>query len=708
MTDLYKDAIAEAKKLREVAVDEAKSKIIEAIAPYVQNMITQETNKLSGLLFEEEDMSGMQNVPNNSANEAPVATVDAGPVSLPLPDEDGKIVLDFDQLFSASADGDTVEPVGLDQVAPAQAMPPEPSEPAPIGAAEDMVSEPTDSASDAVASTPTSPEDENAPTLTESVMSYDKFVQTMSEINFKIDYALHRGNRINDIVQESMKNKLFSLLENLDKLHETGKVSPKMAKINEKRLEFLFLKLKEAGLNNSYNQAKDKENAMSKSLKEFAASLFESEDQESLAMDSASTGKTGVPVDHEMTDHAMDQSGISSEVDDLFAEGLEASETVSTAGAGTAGSVDADELLGLDIEEMPHEEGEPLAEEVEAEGHAGFGDTDEDPVAAPEMFFEVDEEELKEAVRAIRKENFIKKARAIKEAKLKKEMKDKGWEEGKPPKDDASKAVLKKEVKKTMPKTKKRTVREDVELVLGLDLPDEVEDLLDPEDMEVDVEVRHEDEEEHDLEMSDDDDDLEMSGDDDDSLLLVDDEDEAEDMDSEDEMSMGDEGVSDEEAKALMESTRRAHKANRRLFETAKAAKREVATFKQLAESRKKNLIGLKKELAETNLFLSKLLYLNKFLQMEGLSRKQKQHIVEHLDKAKTIAEAKEVYGKIKNKLNEATTSGKPTGSSSKAVGTGSARLTESVNGTNGSGVDPVVGTFDRWQTLAQIKKDNK
>jgi hypothetical protein len=197
-------------------------------------------------------------------------------------------------------------------------------------------------------------------------------------------------------------------------------------------------------------------------------------------------------------------------------------------------------------------------------------------------------------------------------------------------------------------------------------------------------------------EEEDEDAELEMGDEDEDALLLVDDEEEKE------EESM--------KAAALMESrrVRTVVKQARVLKEAAVRARRDAGAYKRLAESRKNNLIGLKRELNETNLFLSKLLYLNKFLQLEGLTKKQKQHIVEHLDKAKTIAEAKMIYGKIKNKLNEGASTGKPTGSSSKVVGTGSARLNESVNGTNGSGVDPVVGTFDRWQTLAQIKKDSK
>jgi hypothetical protein len=114
--------------------------------------------------------------------------------------------------------------------------------------------------------------------------------------------------------------------------------------------------------------------------------------------------------------------------------------------------------------------------------------------------------------------------------------------------------------------------------------------------------------------------------------------------------------------------------------------------------------------MAETNLFLSKLVYLNKFLVREDLSRKVKQQIVEHLDRASTITEAKEIYGKIVKKLDEAAAAhtAPVVGSASKPTTAGSARLNESVTrAASSNGSEPVIGTFEKWQILANIKRNN-
>ena len=95
----------------------------------------------------------------------------------------------------------------------------------------------------------------------------------------------------------------------------------------------------------------------------------------------------------------------------------------------------------------------------------------------------------------------------------------------------------------------------------------------------------------------------------------------------------------------------------------------------------------------------------------EDLSRKVKQQIVEHLDRASTIAEAKEIYGKIVKKLDEAAAAqtAPVVGSASKPTTAGSATLNESVSRaatSGGSAGEPVIGTFDKWQILANIKKN--
>ena len=136
---------------------------------------------------------------------------------------------------------------------------------------------------------------------------------------------------------------------------------------------------------------------------------------------------------------------------------------------------------------------------------------------------------------------------------------------------------------------------------------------------------------------------------------------------------------------------------------------REIKS-RRLAEAKRAETATLKKEMAETNLFLSKLVYLNKFLVREDLSRKVKQQIVEHLDRASTITEAKEIYGKIVKKLDEAAAAhtAPVVGSASKPTTAGSARLNESVTrAASSNGSEPVIGTFEKWQILANIKRNN-
>ena len=230
-----------------------------------------------------------------------------------------------------------------------------------------------------------------------------------------------------------------------------------------------------------------------------------------------------------------------------------------------------------------------------------------------------------------------------------------------------------------------------------------MEDMEDMESDEEDMEDMESDEE--DME------DMEDMESDEDELELDLGEEEAEEEEEEEEteeegMLYGGAGAMEE---AIMESVLRSRSAKRakllesKLHKTVHAASK----VKKLAESRNRELQTMKEEMAETNLFLSKVLLLNKFLQREDLTQKQKQVIVEHLDRAQTIAEAKEVYVKIKNKLNEAATKGTVrTGSASAPVSSGAASfkvISESAN----QGNDIVLGTPERWALLVKGRRED-
>ena len=109
----------------------------------------------------------------------------------------------------------------------------------------------------------------------------------------------------------------------------------------------------------------------------------------------------------------------------------------------------------------------------------------------------------------------------------------------------------------------------------------------------------------------------------------------------------------------------------------------------------------LEAQLNEMNIFNAKLLYANKLMQNKNLSTKQQRAIVEAMDSAKTVREAKLLYSSLtasmkkgKNRsLAESATKGQLLGASSRST-----RSAAPAN--NGAEVD-------RWATLAGLKKDS-
>jgi hypothetical protein len=672
MSDLYKEALADAAKIREIAEQDARSAILERINPYIKQMIAKEAS--NSFLLEQEDMTPEAPAPEAAMppdttvpSEMPITPAGGSDVvNVPMPTGmDGKITLSFDDLF-ASEGSDIVNPTDMSQAssmevatAPVPVETPPAEMPAPEAAAAPVpaTAGPTPAPETAGAAA----EEEVAPAAPiAEAKTIKQFERQLAEMAVKIDRMY--TTKVTALTEDAYKTKLFSLLEQLDSLAANKVISPKQAQLNENRLEFLFLHLKEANLNNSYNKQKDKDTTMT-TLKEFAAKLFEGADNERLAQDSKSSGETGVAVHKAATAHAMKASGVHA---DLFGGGSKTTEKLAA-----AGSVDADELEGLDGEEGPWEQA--LLEEVEAALRDEL-DAHEEPEAgevpaavSDSGYFEISEAALKEAVAKIRKEAAAKKTTsksAIKEAARKKLLEMMGA--------SAPGGM-------------------DEDLVLSVELPSEVEEQLADEDLDVDLMFSGEEEEEMgdeevvDLDMS-------AAGD--------------EDMGSEEEMLLTDEEDEEEMKEMAMKPMMESRRVRKALLESRT---REVKS-RRLAEAKRAETATLKKEMAETNLFLSKLVYLNKFLVREDLSRKVKQQIVEHLDRASTIAEAKDIYGKIVRKLDEAAAAhtAPVVGSASKPTTAGSARLNEGVTrAASSNGSEPVIGTFEKWQILANIKRNN-
>ena len=135
-----------------------------------------------------------------------------------------------------------------------------------------------------------------------------------------------------------------------------------------------------------------------------------------------------------------------------------------------------------------------------------------------------------------------------------------------------------------------------------------------------------------------------------------------------------------------------------------KAAK--VVRKNRMLESKlsqyKKALRGMKGQLSEMNLFNAKLLYANKLMQNRDLSMKQQRHIVESLDEAKTMGEAKILF----ESLSKSLVSGKPASRSSNLTESAIRRSSSSASASVKS-AQPLVESvaLNRWATLAGIKK---
>lgn len=128
---------------------------------------------------------------------------------------------------------------------------------------------------------------------------------------------------------------------------------------------------------------------------------------------------------------------------------------------------------------------------------------------------------------------------------------------------------------------------------------------------------------------------------------------------------------------------------------------------KKLVESRSNSVAqpaeskadkGLRKQLAEQNLLNVKLVFANKLLQNESLSKRQKAQVIERLDEARTEREAKLVYESLVKALSPS----KPLreGRETKIIGS-SSRITR-------RGSSPILNEgfeTDRWAALAGITK---
>lgn len=144
---------------------------------------------------------------------------------------------------------------------------------------------------------------------------------------------------------------------------------------------------------------------------------------------------------------------------------------------------------------------------------------------------------------------------------------------------------------------------------------------------------------------------------------------------------------------AMPESYRR--RAARRRNTRVNEGRKNRALTRQLVEY-KKAVGSLRTQLTEMNLFNAKLLYANKLMQNRNVTPKQQRAIVEALDKAKTLREAKLLYQSLTASLKKGTTTGRSLTESRALRGGSSSKSTRSAGAKSGVEVD-------RWAVLAGL-----
>ena len=154
-------------------------------------------------------------------------------------------------------------------------------------------------------------------------------------------------------------------------------------------------------------------------------------------------------------------------------------------------------------------------------------------------------------------------------------------------------------------------------------------------------------------------------------------------------------GTVSEARKAKKDAAKAKAEAKKAKEEKLQEARKNRALKARLAEAAS-TVQKLNRQLAEQKLFNAKLLFVNKLMQNRGLSDKQLKTVVEALDSATTIREAKLLYTSLTESLSR--TAGNLSESSTRNAG-GSSRHVAS-----GAAGNLNESAADRWSVLAGIK----
>ena len=749
---LYEEALADAKKLKEVAEADAKQAIVEEITPYIRKMIAETIVGKSHPIYEEgpddveppvgaspdalgaapDSMGGVSPTADASLpvgaigdtsaagpsgpagggavvggpTDAPIQVTGADALNMPMPGADGKLVVDFDDLFVPSEPGDDTEgdegpasaaapldvPGGMPSQTPVDVNPAPEGDLATAGGGE------FPGEGEAMLATGEEEPKDAAPLPEPQMETYEMFSEAVDVTARRIHKA-YSSKGVPSLVKEALQDKLFTLVEALEKLTEKKLVSENLSGILESRLEILHLKLQEAVVGNTYMGTKGN-NMASKSLKEFAAKMLSESD-------TVEGGDVTSPADSFKTEKPMTvKNANDSAADKAATHAQKLTEPTVTLKTEAAEMAKLEEELKALIAES---EGDSLADDEGKQNLAGAASSIPDKkvgqvdvtksvaggpsnpasyVQGVSEEFEHNkdtgsEEEVKKETVAVGGKALNERTKRLKAESLRKQI-----------------SALREELKECgmemegnglpapgVPAKKSVMGEDDTVINFNFDLADLVPSLKGlGDDDEIEIV---------------DDTDTGSSfggspdggvGDDDLSALTGGDDAGESDLPSDLGSDGGDDlgGISDEpkdEKETLAERIARGAGPQR---------------SKTLAENK-----VLKAQLAEQTLFNAKVVHLQPFLNNKNLTKEQKQKIVEFLDRGRTINEVKTIYTRVKTVLENATKARAKAGSSSRTSGTGAASLNESASRVENlyEGATLVEGERNRLMELAGIRR---
>jgi len=155
-------------------------------------------------------------------------------------------------------------------------------------------------------------------------------------------------------------------------------------------------------------------------------------------------------------------------------------------------------------------------------------------------------------------------------------------------------------------------------------------------------------------------------------------------------------------SKKIQADPKKVYQGDKKEEKSDEPLKKEVRAYKKAILNMQENYEKIQQQLRESNLSNAKLVYATKLMQNENLSKKQRLIVVEQLDQAQSVREVKKLFTALKEALEKGNTKSKLTesaerkviGGSSRATGSGSTTLTESEN-----------KEFARWGQLAGFLK---